>query len=192
MNSDQIANLAYLALMGTAVAGWFFAQNRQNIGKSMQQAMIWGFIFLGTIAGVGLWTDIQNTVAPRQSVLTDGTIEIPRGFEGHYAITLKINEQPVDFIIDTGATQMVLTQADATRIGLTLTDMDYFGVASTANGTVRTAPVTLESVVLGDIIDRGFPASVNEGALESSLLGMEYLSQFSRIEILGDTMRLTR
>ena len=192
MSTDDIARLAYLILLGLAVAGWFFAQNRESMGKTAQQAAVWGLIFVGAIAGYGLWNDIQNDISPRQSVHSGNTVEIPRGFDGHYALTLTINGTPVQFLVDTGASQMVLSLRDAERVGIETETLAFLGRAQTANGIVRTAPVTLDEVAVGPIIDRGVRAVVNEGEIEGSLLGMTYLNLYDRIEIQGDRMVLTR
>ena len=47
-------------------------------------------------------------------------------------------------------------------------------------------------VSFGDFTDTDVPASVTEGGLDTSLLGMSYLDRFANIEISGDTMTLTR
>ncbi len=52
MDGDNIARIAYLGLLGAAVVAWFISQNRQSLGKTMQQAMAWVFIFIGVIAVV--------------------------------------------------------------------------------------------------------------------------------------------
>jgi aspartyl protease family protein len=192
MTSDQIANFAYLALMGTAVAGWFFVQNRDNLGKSLQQALLWGLIFLGTIAAVGLWSDIRSTVSPSQASLSAGVIEVPRSFDGHYYLSLTINDAPIRFVVDTGATDMVLSLADAQSVGINTNTLRFDGSATTANGIVGTATVFLDTVQLDDILDRDFRASVNQGDLDTSLLGMGYLQRFSRIEIANNRLLLTR
>ena len=84
MSSMDYGNLAYLVLLGAVVTFWFFVQNRQSLNKTLQQGAIWGLIFLGTIAAVGLWGDIRQTVNPQQLVMTDtGRIEVPRGPDGH-------------------------------------------------------------------------------------------------------------
>ena len=98
----------------------------------------------------------------------------------------------MDFIVDTGATQVVLSQRDAKRIGLDPDGLRYSGMARTANGTVRTAPVTLDRVGLEGMIDRNVSAVVNEGAMDGSLLGMSYLRRFGRIEIAGNQLVLER
>ncbi|MEX0337508.1 MAG: TIGR02281 family clan AA aspartic protease, partial [Arenibacterium sp.] len=69
---------------------------------------------------------------------------------------------------------------------------DFYNEARTANGVVRVAPVTLEKVALGPVSDRAFPASVNGGEMDTSLLGMRYLERFDRIEIRGNEMVLVR
>jgi len=115
MNPDDLARLSYLVLLGVAVVGWFIAQNRGGLGKAAQQAMVWGLIFIGVIAGFGLWNDIQRDLAPSQALLSDGRIEVPVSRDGHYHLTLGINGTPIDFVIDTGASQIVLTREDAAR-----------------------------------------------------------------------------
>ena len=191
MDGDQIARLLYLVLLGGALGSYFLLSGRERLGQTARHAALWGLIFVGAIAGVGLWSDVRDQVAPRQS-LVDGRIEVPRGPGGHYDVTLEVDGEPVRFVVDTGATDVVLAHADAERIGLDLDDLVYTGMAETANGTVRVAQVTLEEVRLGDMVDRDVPASVTEGELFSSLLGMRYLERFERISIEGGRLVLER
>jgi aspartyl protease family protein len=103
-----------------------------------------------------------------------------------------VNGEPVRFVVDTGATQIVLSKSDARRVGLDVDDLVYLGRAYTANGEVRTAPVKLDTVSIGPIKDSNVRAVVNDGAMEGSLLGMEYLQRFSSVEIGGGKLILTR
>ena len=192
MNGDQIAQLAYLGLLGAAVAGWFFSQNSQSLGKTTQQLAAWVLIFVGAIAAVGLWQDLQGTLVPQQSVISENRIAVPQSFDGHYYLTLSVNGAPVEFVVDTGATEMVLTREDAAAIGIDTGSLNFIGTAFTANGAVRTSPVWLDEVRLGPLVDRNVRAVVNDGELFGSLLGMGYLERFSSIEIRGDELILTR
>lgn len=192
MSGDEIARLSYLVLLLVAVGGWFIAEARGNMGKSVRQAMVWGFLFLGLIAAYGLWGDIRNEVAPRQALSQSGVIEVPAHFDGHYYLTLRLDGVDVDFVVDTGATDVVLSQSDAQRVGLKPALLDYSDVAQSANGLVRSAPVIIEEVALEGIVDQNVAVSVNEGEMDISLLGMGYLRYFDRIEITNDTMILTR
>jgi aspartyl protease family protein len=193
MSNLEFGNFAYLLLLGAVLIGWFVVQNRQSLGRLMQQAIAWTLIFVGVIAAIGLWGDIRQTVQPRQSMISaDNSINLPRAPNGHFYLTLMVNDVAVDFMVDTGASQVVLTRADAIRIGLKADDLAFTGRAMTANGEVRTAPVRLDSVVLGPISDRNIRAWVNEGELDQSLLGMSYLQRWRKIEITGQGLRLTR
>lgn len=193
MSSFELGNVIYLILLLAMVLTWFVAQNRQSLGKTAQQALAWGLIFVGVIAAIGVWDDIRQTLRPTQSVITaTGQVEVPRAQDGHYYLTLQVNDKPIEFLVDTGASEMVLTAADAERAGLQLDDLIYSGRALTANGEVRTARVKLDSVELGDVLDQGVTAWVNEGEMEQSLLGMGYLRRWNRIEISDNALVLTR
>ena len=191
MENVPLDRLIYLVVLGTAIAGWFVAENRHSLGKSARMALAWFLIFLGFIAVFGLWEDIQGDIRPQQAVLEDGRlIEIPRGRNGHFHLTLSLNGTNVDFLVDTGASDVVLSKSDAVRIGLDLDDLAFLGTARTANGDVRTAYTIVDDVALGPVVFRNVGVSVNSGEMGGSLLGMSYLNRFSRIEIAGDRMRL--
>ena len=192
MESFDYPRLVYLSILGSVLVLWFVVQSRESLGKLLQHAAAWGLIFLGAIAVVGLWQDIRQTVRPTQSVISDSRIELPRAPDGHYYLTAEVEGTPVRFVVDTGATQIVLSRSDAARAGIDTERLVYTGRARTANGTVRTAPVRLERLAIGPIEDRGVRAVVNEGEMDGSLLGMEYLRRFSSVEITGDTLVLTR
>jgi aspartyl protease family protein len=193
LNGEQIGSLVYLVLLGTVIGGWFFVSQRGNLGKVVQYAAIWGFIFIGAIVAVGLWTDIRQTVTPRQSVMMDGArVEVPQATDGHFYLTLDVNGAPIRFVVDTGATDLVLTRADAARAGIDTDGLIFSGQAFTANGMVQTAPVLLDTVALEGTADARVRAVVNGGEMQESLLGMSYLQRFERLEISGGTLVLER
>jgi len=191
METDQFMQLAYLGLLGAAIVGSYFFANKNNLGKVAQQAAIWGMIFVGVIAGVGLWGDVSRDIAPRQSV-AGAEIVLPRANDGHYYMTLNINGTDVDFVVDTGASQVVLTQNDAQRVGFETDDLRYLGIARTANGQVRTASVRLDQVSVGPYTDSNLRATVNGGEMDMSLLGMTYLGLYDSISITDGELILTR
>lgn len=192
-SGDDFGNLIYLVLMGGVIAAWFFIQNRDGLNRTLQQMAVWALIFIGVIAAYGMWSDIRQTVTPRQSVIQDaGRIELPRGRDGHYYVTLDVNGTPIRFVVDTGATSVVLRKEDAAAVGIDLNDLAYLSKAMTANGMVRIASTRVDSIGLPGATERNFRVDVNEGQMSQSLLGMTYLQTFSRLEIAGGTMILTR
>lgn len=192
MDTEDTGRLIYLVLLGSVIAGYFLISNRARMGEVARQAALWGFIFVGVIVAYGLWSDVSKTVLPRQSAFENGRIEVPVRTDGHFHLTLHVGDVPVEFIVDTGASSVVLTQRDAERVGIDTDALIFGGRASTANGEVRTARVTLENVRLGDLDEGRLRAFVNEGDLDSSLLGMSYLRRFGRVEITPDALVLER
>ncbi len=193
MDTDNVMRLVYLSVLGTAVVFWFLAQNRQSLNKTLQQVMAWVFIFVGVVAVVGLWEDIRTTVAPApQMTVTGESIEVPRSADGHYYLPVQVNGEPITFLVDTGASQIVLSDKDARRAGIDPNQLNYFGRALTANGEVRTAPVRLDTLTVGPITDQNVSAWINEGELHKSLLGMDYLHRFSNIQFTDGRMILSR
>ena len=195
MTEDQVMRLIYLLLLLGVIGGSVVVASRRNLGQTLQHALIWVLIFVGGVLVYGVWEDVKDIATARQQVVTvDGApaIEVPRSRDGHYHMVLEINDAPVRFVVDTGASDLVLTRQDAERVGLDPDALAFAGQAFTANGPVATASVVLDSVALEGSVDRDVRAVVNGGEMTQSLLGMSYLQEFGRIEIADDTLRLVR
>jgi aspartyl protease family protein len=112
---------------------------------------------------------------------------------GHFVFEAAINDRPATFMADTGATLVVLTYEDAARLGLSPHRLEFTGLAETANGTARVAPVTLDHVRVDDITVRGVPAVIAEkGALGTNLLGMSFLSRLKSFQMQGSDLILVQ
>lgn len=192
MSSWETGKMLYLVLLLAMVGSWFFIQNRRNLSKLLQQALVWVFLFIGVIAAVGLWDDIRATIRPTQALNTNGQIELPRAPDGHYYLTAEVNGAPIRFVVDTGATDIVLRQEDAKSAGIDIAGLAFVGQAMTANGSVKTAPVRLKLISIGPITDTKIRAWVNGGQMDTSLMGMSYLQRYSKIEITPGSLVLTR
>ena len=194
MDSDQIMRLVYRGIWGTVLISYFLIARSQGIGQSLRQLVLWGLIFVGVAAGYGLWQDLRG--ANSVMVQGDGSVVLRAGRDGHFHLDLDVNGVPVDFIVDTGASDLVLSQEDASRVGFDPQALPYLGQARTANGVVGIARVSLDEVVLAhdglEIRDTDVSAFVNEGELDVSLMGMGYLRRFARISIEGDRLTLER
>ena len=196
LDGDQIAQLIYLGLLTTVLVGYLVVARRQGIGQMLRHAILWALIIVGVTAAWGLWQDIEAARAGKVTVTGSGAVSVQAARDGHFHLTLAINDVPVRMVVDTGASQLVLSRADAARVGLDPDALPYLSQGRTANGTVGLARVVLSDVVLraGDmeIRDSDVPALVNEGQLDVSLLGMGYLRRFARISIADDRLVLER
>ena len=191
MESD-IPRVIYYLLLLLAVGGYLVASLRRRPGQALQQLMIWALIFLGVVAMAGIWPDVRAAIAPRQSISASGQIILPLRADGHYYLQAMVNGTPIEFVIDTGASQIVLSRADAERAGIDTGALAYIGRAVTANGEVAIAPVRLDSLSVGPFTDRGVAAVVNRGAMDGSLLGMSYLTRFGKVQFDDRQMILDR
>lgn len=178
MTPDQSMRMLYLVILLVAVVGALFFGNRQSLGKTVQQIAIWSMIFLGLVAAHGLWGDVSRQVVPGAARVSATEIDIPVSEDGHFYVTATVNGAPILFVIDTGASGIALTRADAVKAGVDTGALVFTGQSRTANGVVPTASVRLDTVVLGEFRDRRVPAAVIGGDLDVSLLGMEYLSRY--------------
>ena len=195
MTGDDTASIIYLSLFGLLIGGSYLIANRHRMGQVAQQAAIWFFIFVGAVLVIGNWDRVTQAALPTQSyVEADGAeiVDVPQRRDGHYYLRLDVEGTPVTFVVDTGATDLVLSRDDARRAGIDPDALRYSGRALTANGAVGTARVVLDTVALGDLVDRDVPAVITDGDLQVSLLGMSYLSKFGRIEIADGRLRLIR
>ena len=118
---------------------------------------------------------------PREVVLTAGP-------GGHFISGGAINGQAVTFMVDTGATLVAMSQAEANRLRLDLRGGQR-GLSHTANGTVPVVMVTLSSVRLGEVEVANVPAVVMPAQMQHILLGNSFLTRF-QMRRENDVMRL--
>lgn len=194
LGEDQFQRLVYLSILGTVLVSYALVASRGRALTLLRHLLLWGLLIVGVAAAWGLWDSVRGGAAVIQTAQGDG-IELRRSRDGQFHLTLDIIgpsgiAQPVRFIVDTGATEMVLRQQDAAKLGFAAADLRYLGTARTANGVTRTAQVRLDQVALHGHRAQGVRALVNEGELHASLLGMGYLERFSRIEITRDRLRI--
>ena len=108
--------------------------------------------------------------------------QISKAMDGHYWAEAEVNGERVRFLVDTGATAVALTPADALRLGFRPRDLDYRYTVTTAAGPARGAAVKLASVSVAGARVADVDALVIEKGLDASLLGMTYLGRLSRFE----------
>lgn len=178
-----VVKVGWIALLGSSlILGW-----RLRPKSALRNAAIWSVIFLVVIGFFSFRQDaamigqrIMSELSPTQGdVRDDGTIAFSAGPDGHFRIQALVNGSRVTFMVDSGATDVVLAPDDARRIGIDPANLSFTQFAQTANGTVRGASVELQSLIIGPIDIRDMPATVNGADMSDSLLGMAFLNRLT-------------
>jgi aspartyl protease family protein len=135
-----------------------------------------------------LWPTAQrSSAAPPRAGGAEAVIE--RNSDHHYYADASVNGQSVHFMIDTGASETALTEADARAIGLPVDPSKYEVIGDGASGMVRGQYVQLKSIDLNGIRQQDAHAVIVPGAAVS-LLGQPFLEKVDEIVIRQGEMRL--
>jgi aspartyl protease family protein len=125
---------------------------------------------------------IAETTAPPAAAVVPVSASVRKSPDGHFWAEASSNGRHVRFLVDTGATTVALTAADAERLGVDLDALVYDIPVQTAAGETEAASVKLDYVsVAGARVDAVEAVVVRDG-LNNSLLGMSYLGRLSKFE----------
>ena len=102
---------------------------------------------------------------------------------GHFRVDARVDGRRLDFMVDTGASLVILRESDAAYLGIRPMPVDYKATVATANGKIKAAPAKLSRIEIGSITVFDVPALVlPDEALSQNLLGVSFLSKLRRYE----------
>lgn len=120
-----------------------------------------------------------------------GSTTLSKDSSGHYHANGQINGRGIRFLVDTGATSVVLPASEAQKVGI-----DYRkgkpGVINTANGQAPAYSINLDTITIGDITLHQVQATIVEsGKLDTPLLGMSFLGRMD-MKFENQSLTLTK
>lgn len=200
---DEIfARTLYLGVLAAVIGMGIFGSG-VRFGQAVRTGAIWILVVLVLMAGYQYRYELQDVASrvtaglvpgsPLSQTDDDGRISVmlDRAGSGHFEVRASINEAPVTMMIDTGATSTVLTVPDARRAGYDPASLSYSVPIMTANGQARAARVVADEIRVGDIVRNRVPVLVaEEGRLERSLLGMNFIGTLSGFDMRGERLIL--
>ena len=202
--SDREVDIARVAVLG----GWavlmctFLLSRDIKPLRAVRDLLIWATVLLGLSVVYLYRFEFQDIGARLTGGLIPGTpvatsidgrpaVTLTRGVDGHFDATALVDGTPVRFLVDTGATGIILSARDAAAIGIDLDALRFDVRTQTANGEGRAARARVESLAVGPIQRRDVRVLVaDRGRLGRSLLGQEFLSSLSSYERRGDRLTL--
>jgi aspartyl protease family protein len=126
---------------------------------------------------------VQPSYEPREPSSSGRSLMLEADRQGHFQVEARVEGRFVDFVVDTGASLVVLRESSAAQAGMRLQPRDYTATAVTANGKIKAAPARIERIEVGGITVYDVPAIVlPDEALAKNLLGVSFLSRLKRYE----------
>ncbi|MCX7864449.1 MAG: TIGR02281 family clan AA aspartic protease [Novosphingobium sp.] len=171
-----------MALAGAVLLGWYGPDLVRLVsgGQEGKQAVI---------ASQGKATRSVAASSPPDSWHGGATV-LRREADGHFYADVGVDGARYRFLVDTGASIVALTGADAEAMGLNWDEGNLQPVGRGASGPVYGVPVLIPRMEVGGIEAREVEAAIIPEGLGVSLLGQSFLSQVSDVRISGDELRL--
>ena len=192
--SSFVVKAGILVFVGALALAFF----RERFSQALEAAAVWIVIALLLAVGYTYRFELRAVadrvlaeLVPGRASSRGRTVEFARGTGGNFPVVAQINGARVAFVLDTGASSVVLTQEAAKAAGLPLEVLSYSVSIDTANGRTRAAPVTLDRLAVGGIEERAVPALIAQpGQLRTNLLGMSFLNRLESWEVRGERLML--
>jgi len=201
LDGDGIAAMVSLLLIGTLVMSSYLAA-RGQFGNMVKQLAIWALIILALMAGYEYRYEMQNAASritagaipgsPIGRTNREGAVSVELRRNGNnFTTQAQINDATARFIVDTGASTVVLTNQTASKAGLNVEELDFSIPVSTANGRAMAARARIDTLAIGPIERRDVIVLVAmPGVLFENLLGMNFLDTLSGYDVRQDRLIL--
>lgn len=162
----------------------------------LKYALYWVVIILAMVFLYSFKDDYNHlkhrfisALMPSTVIEENGVITIKRSNNGHFMIGASVNGAYTVFLVDTGATSVVLSPSDAKRAGIDITKLNFYQEVMTASGVSRVAEAKVD-IKIGEFEVTDFTVLINSTDTTESLLGMTLLNRLKSISVQSDTMSL--
>jgi aspartyl protease family protein len=190
----QVQLVGFLALASTSL---LFIREI-NLKRTARNMLIWGaaagvliiaFSFQSELKDLGL--RLRSNLVPGYPVQTGAhEMTVSEGEGGSYHVYGTVNGTQIRFLIDTGATDIVLSPADARRLGIDLESLKFDRPYGSANGIGHGAAAEVADLSVGPVHFSNVPVSINGAEMGSSLLGMAFLKRLRSYSFSGNKLIL--
>jgi aspartyl protease family protein len=198
LSTVDFGSLAIKVTVLIVVGGAVWTMFRDRFSQALEAAVFW--IILALLLAVGytyrfelrdVGDHLLGELMPGRTISHGRIVEIARTGNGDFQVGTQVNGAKIFMVLDTGASAVVLTQEAAKAAGLPLEVLTYTVSVDTANGRTHAAPVTLDRIAVGSLIERSVPALIAQpGQLRTSLLGMSFLNRLESWEVRADKLMM--
>ena len=174
------------------------AARRLPLGQVAKMALAWVAIFAALFALLSfrfefqeIWNRVKSDFAGTAGQSVSGeAIELKRRDDGHYWLQVEINDTPVNFMIDSGATTTAMNAKSAAEANIEIDRAGYPVIISTANGQVAAQRANVQSMQIGPHKLTDHKVVVSENFGDTNVLGMNFLDSMKSWKVEGNVMSL--
>jgi aspartyl protease family protein len=178
-------------MMLVTIAGSLLLRLRLRPHQALRYVLVWaviaavlaiGYTFRGDLGSA--FSRVRAEFAPGYPVqLAAHEMAVSQDENGGFYVMGQVNGQTVRFLADTGASDIVLSPADARRVGVDVGSLKFTDPAETANGMGRGASFKASSLSVGPVRFEDVPMQINQTPMSTSLLGMAFFRRLDSFQV---------
>jgi aspartyl protease family protein len=199
MTNSDLPQIIYLVALLAFLLSSFFFNKQIKASKVFAQLSIWlviTFILIAIYSFRFEFLNLKQRVAgelfpSKISRIGERKLAIKAANDGHFYINILVNGKKIRFMVDTGASDIVLNYSDAQKLGINFKEISSFRRYQTANGFVVNGMINIEEMQLENIKFNNIQVAVSSKDIGNSLLGMSFLSQFEKYEFYQNNLVLS-
>ena len=197
LRDDQFGELVYFGALLAALGGGLLVQYRGRFSDAVRHIAMWLGIALAVLIfytykstfEAMAWR-VAGTLVPSIEVRGE-SVRLNADANGQFSTTVRVNGKPVYMLVDTGATDVVLSYQDAEMLGIDVSSLHFSVTVDTANGSTKAAHFKLNTIEVGALRANNVSTLISQrGRLRQSLLGMSFIRRVGGFELRGDQLVL--
>ena len=195
-SNTNFSSLLYLSVILVVLLFVLALSTKKYLNNNLQNLAIWFLIFFGAVSCYYIWIDDHfniNRWKDEPQAFSNGVLLLGKESDGHFYLILQLNEKPLKFLVDTGATRTLLSKEDFAHLGQNIKTLPQIRRLETANGFIFANEIKVENVdaygyQLGPlellVVSKDF-----EGP-QKSLLGLDLLNKFKNFELSKQYLKI--
>jgi aspartyl protease family protein len=196
MTGSDTPSLIYALMLLVFIASGLAAR-RLPMAQTLKYALSWiaifgiGFVLFSFRGEAGrVWQRVSAEFRPNDPDVSNGTVRIRRGEDGHFHVNADVNGHKTLFLVDSGATTTALSAASAKAASVVVDENDFPVIVDTANGSTKAMRARIQRLSIGPVTRIDLPVLVAESFGDTNLLGMNFLDSLNGWRVEGDMMVL--
>jgi aspartyl protease family protein len=199
LDHEQFARLVYGGTIAFILLGSLLWRYQGRLGEAVADFVFWVTLLVVLVAGYSYRFELAALADRIVSELMPGAVVegkggeviVTRRLDGNFVMRMLANGVALPFVLDTGASTVVVRAEDAAQIGIRTSELVFTIPIATANGRALAADAEIARLSIGHIALLHVPALVTKpGTLHENLLGMSFLDKLDSFTVSGDRLIL--